>query len=331
MEDKKQKKRTGYLAKTACFCFCCCLLLLVMAGCGKQAQEQLTERDQSLLNELISKEPQPFVVAFFPDKNSDNLIPLSFSVNATRDIVWTALEKNLAGPPNDFVGAVLPMNVKLKDVYYDENGINLFLQGEEELTAADIDVAALSSTIHYGIYEQGIDVAAPLRIFYNDQSLLDEPYYQSFVNDYSKGSEHAAYAIYSDSQAMFLVPVRLRMEYTEGEKFYQELLENWASQPPKGSGLAAVVPEGTTVLGCNILENGVLHVDLNQAAVSYGGGTARETMLIDSLIATLRPYAEIQSVKITIEGQKIDYLPEGTDLSTNLMIPHGHGRMNKIN
>lgn len=324
----KQEEKKRRFARGWCLGLVFLLLLALAVGCTPQEETNQGGRDD-LLKDLASQEPQNFVVAFFPDQASDNLIPLSYHVNETTDGIALAVEKILAGPPNQMVKAVLPEGIKLQDLFLEEEQIELYLQGEAPLQAAEVDFAALAATIYYGIYQQGAMDGRPLMVYYNDQPLLETPYEAAYVNDYSDGAEQGEYVLYSDSQAMYLVPVRLACEETEGEAFYQELLEHWAAEPPRDSGLYPVTPEGTEVLGCS-LADGCLTVNLNEAVVSYGGGSAQETLLIDSLLALLRPYDEVQTVQLLVEGEKVNYLPEGTDIGAALTVPHEFGLLNKI-
>ena len=81
------------------------------------------------------------------------------------------------------------------------------------------------------------------------------------------------------------------------ETIFEELKKG-----PKNEGLYGVIPEGTRLLSIHA-EDGVCTVDLSEEFVSnQPGGTAAESITINSIVNTLTELEHIDSVQFRIEG-----------------------------
>jgi hypothetical protein len=302
---KPRKIRLGLLALAFC--------LLALGACTNN-EDNTTDREQNLFGQLLAASPQDTVRVYFKDPNGPCLIPLDYTINPTRDTVWVALEKALAGPPNDFVDPIIPAGIKIVDVYSEDNMIQLFLQGEGDLSADDVDFTALSATVNTAIIAQNHPNNYPLQVYYNDMPLNPEPIQPAAINDYSEGSDTTMTVYYSDSQAMYAVPVELAANTTEPAELCREVVSAWLSEPPEDLNLSTAVPDGVKLLACE-LKDGQLTLDFDQTLVSYQGGTTRETMLLNTLLASCSQIETINSLQILIEGQIVEYLPEGSSIN----------------
>ena len=287
------------------------LMVMMLAACGggEQADE---DRSPNHYSDLLSAQPLGQVTVYFPALDGDCLVPLTYNVNPTRDTVWVAFEKALAGPPTDFVGNILPEGIKIVDVYREEGHIFLYLQGTQaELFADQVNFDALAATVARAIRDQGFVEDCPLSVYYNDQLLNEEAVVVSVPNDYSKDAVKKASVYFSDSQAMYGVPVVFPVEAETAEELCAKIAELWIAGPPNGSELVKAVPSGTKLLGVS-LADGLLKLDFNSKLTAYQGGTAFEQMLVNTLLASFAEVPEVKMLLITIDGAAVPYLPEGT-------------------
>lgn len=308
------------------------LALMALAGCGDD-NTVTDERVDATVTQLISKQPQSYVTACFPTADDENVIvDLTFSVNSSRDTIWLALEKLLAGAPNAFVADAIPKGVKLKDLYSIGEVVYIYFTGDVDLTIEDINLEALGGTVNMGLHAQDCIEPVSMKLYFNGEAMTEDVIVVGNMNDYSDGG-NMAYVYYSDSQAYYIAPTCLSFDNevstVASVEFLDELLSAWASVPPADSGLWQCVAEGIEYQGMT-LENEVLTIDFNDGINIYGVGSAQASIFIDSLEATLRSYENVDLVYISCNGEIVNYLPSGADLSTGITIVHALGSYNKI-
>ena len=312
------------------------LAVLVLAACG--GDELQPNVRPEVTPDLLSYEPQSSVTVYFPAADSDVLVPLSYGINSSRDTIWIALEKLLAGPADSFCRSALPLGVKLKDLYYDDGVVHISLKGDAPLSLDDVYLVAFYATVNDELLEQD-DTTAAILLSYNDQMLFDEPYAFQYLNDYSDG-QGGSYVYYTDSQAMYLVPLTLpvnRADYAADDDglfaYLEALVAAWASPPPEESGLYAAVPAGMTakagLLSLHTEEDGAFTVDFSAGLLNIGG-SSQERLLVNSLLATLINVDEVNRLYFRIDGKTVDMLPHGTDLSGGLPVEHDDFNFNQV-
>ncbi|NLW26162.1 GerMN domain-containing protein [Acetivibrio saccincola] len=104
---------------------------------------------------------------------------------------------------------------------------------------------------------------------------------------------------FSDYQAEYTVAETRKVEIKGSieETVFEELKKG-----PENKELYGVIPEGTRLLSIQT-EDGVCTVDLSEEFVSnQPGGTAAETISINSIVNTLTELEHIDSVQFRIEG-----------------------------
>lgn len=306
-------------------------MALTLSACGGDAPGQGGRPD--VAPDLLSQEPQSSVTVYFPSADSDTLTPLSYGINSSRDTIWIALEKLLAGPPDSFCRQALPQGVKLSDLYYADGVVNISLQGDAPLTLDDVDLDAFYATVNDELLEQDGTTAAIL-LSYNGQALLEEPYSFDYLNDYSNG-KGGSYVYYADGQAMYLVPLTLpisRDDHAGDDALFDylaALVAAWSDAPPKGSGLYSALPEGVAATAAAYAD-GALTIDFG-AELLETGGSAQERLLVDSLLATFANVDEVDTLYITIDGQPVELLPHGTEVAAGLAVEHEDFSFNQVN
>ncbi len=307
-----------------------CLLLMGVLGLAACQQKTSDQNTRTEVPDLISQQPQTSVTAYFKSQDGDMLVPLSFGINSSRDTVWIALEKLLAGPPDGFVDAVVPQGIKIKDLYFANDTVNISLTGDIALSPEDINLDAFFATVNLELISQD-DTTASLLIYYNDEQLLDEPYYGGIVNDFG-GGENGSYVYFEDSQAMYLVPLCLPIyasDYDSDSAFFGALFAAWAGDAPEGSNLYSALASDVELLSVDLQDN-LLTLNFNSKLLEIGG-MSQEHMLIESILAMLSPYEQVTEVQILVEGEAVSFLPHGTDISIPLSVDHDFYIPNKVN
>ncbi|MBQ3199654.1 MAG: GerMN domain-containing protein [Firmicutes bacterium] len=305
-----------------------CLLLLMLAGCGEKPVEN-TEGRSELSPDLLSKQPESSVKVYYQAMDSEALVPLVYGINSSRDTIWIALEKLLAGPPDSFCQGVLPAGVKMKELYFADGLVHINLTGDAALTADDVNLAAFAATVNDELLDQD-DTTAGLMMYYNEQPLSEEPYYAAVLNDFG-GGEDGSVVYFADVQAMYLVPLTLPVneaKYADTEKYLQALMQAWAGDAPPNSGVYPAVADGVKLQAVSFAD-GKLTLDFNQALLQMGG-TAQESMFLDSLMATLAGVEQVKKLVITLDGQPAEMLPHGTDISGEIAVQHGGFAFNTV-
>ncbi len=305
------------------------ILLMVLAWViWFQPQDQKTFSDNNRQpiqqSQILTSAPVDQVVAYFLTTDKKNLVPLTFKINATQEAAWVAVEKILAGAPNEFVVSPIPEGTKLLDLYSAEETIYVNLN-EAVLNITDTNQAkAVMDTLAATIQKIA---KQPIKLLVNGELLQDlggvdvsKPYSVDVINYYGKNAnktdECRAIIYFSDKMAMYLVPVTLPVN--ENIKALSTI-KALVSGPPKESGLSGTVWSGTKVRGVEIVGD-VMVINLSKEALNYGGGSAFEMAFVNSLYYTATALEGINSIELIFDGEPVSLLPEGTEVSGTIII-----------
>lgn len=304
-------------------------IVLALAGCGQQENKPGGEQGERI-PDLVSTQPQSSVVAFFKTPDCELLTPISFGINSSRDTIWIALEKLLAGPPDGFVEGVIPAGIKIKELYFAGGQVHIGLTGDEPLALADVNLLAIWATVNKELLEQDNTTAA-LRLYYNDEPLLAEPYTAEAVNDFGGGAAGAR-VYFSDPQAMYLVPLALPVfaaDYASDGEYLAAVMTAWAAAPPEGSGVFSPLPEGAELLDCR-LEGDLLLLDFGPGLQNIAS-SSEGRLLLNSLLSTLARFPQVNQVQLLCGGEALaESLPGGTDFSQPLPVAHDLDMINRL-
>lgn len=308
------------------------LAALGLAACGG-GEENIGVRPD-VTKDLLSQQPQSSVTVFYLAEDADILIPQVYGVNSTRDTVWVALEKLLAGPADGFCRALLPQGVKMKDLYESGGVVTVSLTGDVELSEnLDLMAEAVYATVNRELTEQERTMDA-VQIIYNDTPLFDKPYEQKAVNDFSGGRD-GSYVYFTDSQAMYVVPLYLSVSES-GNGYLNNLLGAWIGKPPAKSGLYSAVPKDLQINGV-VLNDGVLTVDFNSRVMAMNSSNEQK-LFVDSLLATLFNVDDVKTVQVTVDGVAyaealalLSSVPGDSVLAEPIEVPHGDYSFNVVN
>lgn len=271
--------------------------------------DNLERPDTSQSELLMASEVEQVTVYFAAATEQADLVPLSLSVNQTRSVASVALEKLLAGPPNEFLVSVANDGAKLKDLYQEDGVIY-------------VDLTSLADTVDPELLFQA--VAATLDLLFPDTSVqilldgqplpapYDTPQKAAPVNYWGneKEQEGPCVTIYLvDSQGMYLAPVTLPVK----EVTPKVALTALSAGPPSGCELLESI-----VADCHIsleeIDAGKAVVNLSKNDWTDKESDLQERFMLDAILATLGQFEDITAVQFLMNGEKVEYLPGGVDI-----------------
>jgi len=296
-----------------------CLLALTACFSPEEPQPAAEgERELPLLEQETTA-----VTVYYATLDGKKLVPLTFSVNATREAAKVALEKLLAGAPNDFVKSPLSADAKLKDVYV--RGDTVFVDLTKEFSEINEEYALMASSALAATVLPLLHTSQ-LQLLLNGQPYedvgavkLSRPIKKRLINPVIPIGEDEPYIVYyfGDAQAQYMVPQSAPVADDETEYLATETVKALLKGPEAGSSLYSSINKKTKLLGLKVAD-GIVTVDFSADLLDYSGSSAEEIVLVNSLLYSLTSIEGINSVQILIEGQIKEYLPAGTDISTPL-------------
>jgi spore germination protein GerM len=281
---------------------------------------RVLENNNERLSVLEEKE-QTSVIVYYTTTNNRYLLPVSFDISATREVAKRAMENLLAGPPNDFVGNIVPSNTKLIDLYWQNDIVMVDVTEEIKNVAPEhalLFIDALVATILPLTEGEGLQLLIEGEVCADLHGVnISEPLNLRPINVVDRGKEGQPFVYYlSDDQAMYIIPqtIFISTEEFTGSNTTRRQAEILLLAMLKGSmeeeGLYSPFFIGTSILDISVA-NRVAIIDFSSRMLEYAGDAAAETMFVNCLTYTLTGLNHIDSVQILIDGEKNEYLPEG--------------------
>lgn len=307
------------------------LVLLWSQGCGRKSGVTAAPPSAKQSRPILYDQELHQLLIYYATSDSRYLVPVTATVNPTREVAKTAVEKLLAGPPGEGLLRTVPEGVKLREIYsfpdekiayVDLTKEFLQMKGPAE---ADMAVRSLTLTLTELKDIEGVRLLVDGKNLTELAGLKLEETLQrpAAINSLQgeAGKKATVQVYFGDRNCLYLVPVTLAVQETELKDLPRAALLALLAGPPKDSGLFPTVWPGTKLRSLHI-QDGVAFVDLSKEAVAYGGGSAAETLFVNSLLWTLTQFGSIDKVQLLFEGQKKDYLPEGTAVKEPLARPN---------
>ncbi|MGI9953386.1 GerMN domain-containing protein [Moorellaceae bacterium AZ2] len=309
------------------------LALLWSPGCGRKAATEAVPAPGPVkqTRPLLYDKELAQVLIYYATPDLRYLVPVTVAINPTREVAKTAVEKLLAGPPEDGLTSTMPEGVKLREVYALAGEKTAYVDFTSDLLKikdtreAELALRSLVLTlteleaiegVRVMVEGQNIPQLAGVKL---EETLKRPPAVNSLLKG-EEGKETPVQVYFSDENALYLVPVTVAAPSKDEKELPRAAVEALLAGPPKDSGLLPTVWPGTKLLHFAV-QDGVAVVDLSKEAVGYGGGTTMETLFVDSLLWTLTQFTSIHQVQLLIEGEKKEYLPEGTPIKDPLPRP----------
>jgi germination protein M len=318
-----------------CVVFLLLVISVLITGCTQdhkpdvKPEGSVKSQQDSNRNQLIDRKPflvqkRETVRVYFATPDGRNLVPVTLSINPTKEAAKVAAEKLLAGPENNFSLRTIPEGTKLKDVFLQDRTVYVDLTTEikkvaQNKTNTELALSSLVLTLTEFKEVDNVQVLIDGKIEkkLGDMEIEKPIKRPKNINYYGDKKENSIVVFYSDANAMFLVPVSLGVS---GKDFPLIALKKLLEGPPVKSGLIGTCWPQTKVHSL-FINNGIASVDFSQEALGYGGGATAEIMWVNSVVLTLTMFEQISAVQFLINGKKMEYLPEGTDVSAPIPTP----------
>lgn len=320
------------LKNTRIVCLLCFLLIFVLSGCSWGKDKQLEGNDSDIKENDVSSiertallvKDREFVVVYFATTDGKNLVPVTLGIKSTNEAAKIAVEKLLAGPEKDFSLPTIYGETKLIDLYLQGSTAYVDLTEEllntaEDLAEQTIDALVFTLTEFCTVEDVQILINSQIKEKLGAVDISKPIKRPALINYYGNKSpeQNIAKVYFSDSNAMYLVPITMEVDANNPPR---SALKKLVEGPPKDSGLVSTVWQGTKIKDFQI-EDKVATIDFNADVLGYGGGSTAETMLINSVLFTASQFSEIESVMFLVEGEQMEYFPEGSDVSTPIKVP----------
>ena len=304
------------------------VLTLLFSGCAIKAPEPLpippADREERL--PVIASEKTNFVTVYFADTDYKFLLPVSYEISPTMEYAKTALEMLLTGVPNNFAAALLPEKTSLRFLYTTGNAKIIYADFSENISSLSPERAALAiQSIVCTVLANNLDYT--LQIMVNGDIVpsiggvnVSEPLGFTPPNaDPTQNIDNMVTIYMADTMVYYLIPIAV---YTDGiltpqkkAEFAIKTMLAFSEQNDMG-----LVPTLWAKTALNNLEvkNSIAYVDFSSALLGYGGGSTAEYMMLNSLLYTLCSISGIEGMQMLIDGEKINYMPEGSLVNTVL-------------
>ena len=135
------------------------------------------------------------------------------------------------------------------------------------------------------------------------------------AGDESARARTMSTVVYYQDNYGYLVPVMCTLPYEDG---VAKATLNRMIQSPENDmqaarlGLKTVLPEGTTI--DLDISDGLARIDLSKEVLNMADAAA-ESNMIAAIVQALTEFESVERVEFLVDGQKIDKLPHGTDIS----------------
>ncbi|HOM01964.1 MAG TPA: GerMN domain-containing protein [Acetivibrio sp.] len=209
---------------------------------------------------------------------------------ATVDFNSSILEYKDKAAENNIVAGIVYCLTEFKTI----DGVKILIEGmEKEKLQYGTDISGILDRDNVLINSDKVNLADKLK--------KADIYMFKYINDKNE----------------FILPVSMEYIGVSKEQLPGEIIRMLALKPAN-ERIYSLIPSGVEVLGSRI-EEGLLTLDLNKEIKNYGG-TAREEGILKQILYSMKQLKNVDRIRILIEGKK-DHLPEGTDISGELLIP----------
>lgn len=298
--------------------------ILLAAGCGDFSAKAKVPSGEPEMSVVKAEVFPQMVTVYFATKDGF-MVPVTYSINKpnSENVVKFAVEKLLSGPESKYLLRTIPAGTKLRNWHIDSHTVVVdFTKDFLKMDSRDQAVLAVNSlclTLGNIPEVRDVQILVEGKVVEKIHGVTtDQPLEKQYINYSGEKNPEATYKVYfSDPYAVHMVPITLAA--SSGADLPRKAVEDLL-HGPYTKGLGPTVMRGTKLLGLDV-EDGTATVNLSREALEYGGGSTAENMFVKSLLLTLGQFPEVKRVQILIDGERVDILPEGTEIGKPLEPP----------
>jgi germination protein M len=270
---------------------------------------------------LVTDSAGTSVIVYYATMDGSQLLPLTLEIKATTELARVALEKLLAGPPNDYAIDSIPADVKLLDIYSIYNTVYINLTGEFlsiPAESARLAVEALCATVLplANGYKLQILVEGQGREYLHDVYIGDtlslpliNPVRQDLRSQLTDDDTEFAEAVYYrlEKNSPYLVPQTLPVQLSPDQP---------AALTMVSALLPLLLPANSQINSIEIIE-GVAYIDFSSGK-ALALTDAQEQMRQEALMRSLTAIPGVNAVQLLDQGQAVDNPPGENSKTTPL-------------
>ncbi len=312
------------------------LIAILSIGCGQSTSKPVKEEKEVAISAaddrpLLLNSEKDSVVVYFASENGRYLIPITLPIKPTKEVAKVSVEKVLAGPGDWLLSNTIPEDTKLRDIYIRRNVAYIDLtehfvnlDSYEDVERA-INSLVLTLTEFYEVETVQFLIEGRLHEAIHGFS-FDNPFKRpAFINSLNPPDQDqkVIHVYFSDPNALYLIPIGFEVnEDSSVHQMVEKAMQELVKGPPLNTDLVKTIWSGTEINSVSYqADNKRVIVDLSEEVIGYGGGTAAEILLVKSILFTLTGIEEVNEVQILIDGEIVDHLPEGLEISSPLSRP----------
>ncbi|NLK00297.1 MAG: hypothetical protein GX318_03530, partial [Clostridia bacterium] len=266
-----------------------CIALLLISACSNSSHAKTSSEEAGLLVDEANLEmPQKISVYFSNEENY--LVPITYSLDKVEDrqiknLIKIAVDKIIEGPQGEFLLQTIPEGTLLRDWCVSKGTAILdFSQDFLRMNEVETRLAINSLCLTLGNLPtiENVQILIEGQVVKEMQGIDTElPMTKRYANYRGDTEPEAVYNVYfGDINGMYMIPMAFASRDDDAlpERAVEKLL-----QGPGEEKLVPTVWPGTALLNFEI-EEGTAHIDLNSRVKEYGGGSANEKLLLNSLL-----------------------------------------------
>lgn len=290
---------------------------LIISGCNHIGQTKIYKQARA---QEAEKSPLRTLTVYFATREG-YMVPITYPfTEPSADPARSSVEILLEGPDTENLFRTIPKGTRLKDCYVSNE--TAFVDFTEEFTHFGSTKEATKAVKSLCLTLGSISGVEMVQVLVEGQPVdeiqgvcMGQILKHSWANYFGSSNTGRQFKVYfADTSAMYMIPVTYVSETSDSipRKAVEKLVKG-----PDVNSLAATVWPGTKLLDLKI-KGGLATVNFSKEVTGYGGGTTAESLFIKALLLTLGQFSDIKGVQILVEGEKIDFLPEGTQISIPL-------------
>lgn len=121
---------------------------------------------------------------------------------------------------------------------------------------------------------------------------------------------------FADKNSQTLVGETRLLEIKQSQDLEFQIVEQLLAGP-ENTDLISPIPSGTKLINTNT-ENGICYVNLSQGFINKSSSSSVTLLQIYSIVNTLTALDSVNAVQLYVEGQKVNEIVDGADISKEL-------------
>jgi germination protein M len=289
---------------------------------GQAAQVTATSAGEQRSAGKLSGQEVKEVTVYFLTENEDYLVPVTIPIKLTEQGAKASLERLIVGSGDEIIKPVIHPSTKLKDIYVKDNIIYLDLTEHflnfSSAKKGEMVIASILKTLSPYTGGRAVQLLADGKAIDRTAGRFNLSIPLSLDSGMVKGEGEQLITVYfAEPNGIYLVPVEKKIKTSDA---VTAALKELVKGPGEQSGLIPTLWHGTKLLGVTVTGD-LAEVNLSKEVIGYGGGSAAENLFVKSLLLTATEFSHINQVQLLFEGERLDFLPEGTAVGKPLERP----------